>query len=26
VLPVWFNHSATHDPAIWQAHGVDALI
>jgi hypothetical protein len=26
VLPVWFNHSATHDPAVWQAHGVDALI
>ena len=26
VLPVWFNHSATHDPAVWQAHGVEAMI
>jgi hypothetical protein len=22
VLPIWFDHSASHDPAVWQAHGV----
>jgi hypothetical protein len=26
VLPVWFNHSATHDPEVWQDHGVQALV
>jgi pimeloyl-ACP methyl ester carboxylesterase len=26
VLPVWFNHAATHDPLIWQAHNVSAML
>lgn len=26
VLPIWFNHSATHDPRIWQEHDVPTLI
>jgi hypothetical protein len=26
VLPVWFDHSATHDPGIWRRHGVKALL
>jgi hypothetical protein len=26
VLPVWFNHSATHDPKVWQKYGVAALL
>lgn len=26
VLPVWFNHSATHDPAIWQQYGVPGML
>jgi hypothetical protein len=26
VLPVWFNHSATHDPAIWQKYNVPAKL
>jgi len=26
VLPVWFNHSATHDPAIWQKYHVDLML
>jgi hypothetical protein len=26
VLPVWFDHSATHDPAIWRRHGVKTLL
>lgn len=26
VLPVWFNHSATHDPAIWQQYKVSAML
>jgi hypothetical protein len=26
VLPIWFNHSATHDPAVWQQNNVPAKI
>jgi hypothetical protein len=26
VLPVWFNHSATHDRATWQRHNVPAML
>ena len=26
VLPVWFNHSATHDPDVWTANAVAAQI
>lgn len=26
VLPVWFDHSATHDPGIWRRHHVKALL
>ena len=26
VLPIWFNHSASHDPAVWQQHGIAAKI
>ena len=26
VLPVWFNHSATHDPNVWQEHNIQALL
>ena len=26
VLPVWFNHSATHDPANWQTYDVPSMI
>ena len=26
VLPIWFNHSATYDPAVWNAHGVRGLV
>ena len=26
VLPVWFNHSATHDPVIWQNYDVPAML
>jgi hypothetical protein len=22
VLPIWFDHSASHDPAVWRAHGI----
>ncbi|MGH9798744.1 MAG: alpha/beta fold hydrolase [Blastocatellia bacterium] len=22
VLPIWFNHSATHDPAVWQNNNI----
>jgi hypothetical protein len=22
VLPIWFDHSASHEPSVWQAHGV----
>jgi pimeloyl-ACP methyl ester carboxylesterase len=26
VLPVWFDHAATHDPAVWRRHGVKARL
>jgi hypothetical protein len=26
VLPIWFSHKATHDPEVWQKHGVPARI
>ena len=26
VLPVWFNHSATHDPAIWGRYNIPAML
>jgi hypothetical protein len=26
VLPIWFNHSASHDPTVWQQHGIAAKI
>jgi hypothetical protein len=26
VLPVWFNHFATHDPAIWKKYGIPSMI
>ena len=26
VLPVWFNHSATHDPAVWGANNVPPML
>jgi predicted alpha/beta-hydrolase family hydrolase len=26
VLPVWFNHSASHDPKVWQDHDVPRMI
>ncbi|RMH22051.1 MAG: hypothetical protein D6696_04295 [Acidobacteria bacterium] len=26
VLPIWFRHSVTHDPATWRRHGVPAMI
>ena len=26
VLPVWFNHSATHDPAVWVANDVPSML
>ncbi len=26
VLGVWFNHSATHEPAIWQQYAVPAML
>jgi hypothetical protein len=26
VLPLWFNHSATHEPDVWEKHGVASLI
>jgi hypothetical protein len=25
-LPIWFNHSATHDPKVWQKYGVAGLL
>ncbi|MDH3692617.1 MAG: hypothetical protein OEU36_24580 [Gammaproteobacteria bacterium] len=25
-LPIWFNHSASHDPEVWQNHDVPALL
>jgi hypothetical protein len=26
VLPVWFNHFATHDPATWQKYNIPSMI
>lgn len=26
VLPVWFDHSATHDPAVWRQYRVPARL
>jgi hypothetical protein len=26
VLPIWFDHGATHEPAVWQQHNVAAKI
>ena len=26
VLPIWFNHSATHDPAVWRSNRIPTLI
>jgi hypothetical protein len=26
VLPIWFDHGATHDPQVWQQHNVDTLL
>ncbi len=26
VLPIWFDHFATHDPAVWQQFGVPAML
>ncbi len=26
VLPVWFKHSATRDPNVWQKHNIQALL
>jgi hypothetical protein len=26
VLPVWFDHQATHDPGVWQTYGVAAFV
>jgi hypothetical protein len=26
VLPIWFQHSATHSPDVWRAHRVDLMI
>ncbi len=26
VLPVWFNHSATHDPSVWTKYNVPAML
>ena len=26
VLPIWFNHSATHDPDVWRKHNIPALL
>jgi hypothetical protein len=26
VLPIWFDHSRTHDPGTWQEHDVPALL
>ncbi len=26
VLPIWFDHSATHDPAVWQRYAVSNLL
>ena len=26
VLPIWFDHSAVHDPAVWKKHDVEAML
>jgi hypothetical protein len=26
VLPIWFDHFATHDPEVWRDHGVPAML
>lgn len=26
VLPLWFDHAATHDPGVWQRHNVPSLL
>jgi hypothetical protein len=26
VLPIWFNHSATHDPAVWVKYNVPSML
>ena len=26
VLPVWFDHGATHDPAVWKKHKIKAML
>ena len=26
VLPIWFDHSASHSPSAWQKHGVAARV
>ena len=26
VLPIWFDHFATHDPAVWQEHNVPGML
>jgi hypothetical protein len=26
VLPIWFDHSATHDPAVWRSRNLKALL
>jgi hypothetical protein len=26
VLPIWFDHSATHDPAVWQRYNLRSVI
>lgn len=26
VLPIWYDHAATHDPSVWQRHNVPGLL
>src|SRR5215813_6218442 len=26
ILPIWFDHSATHDPAVWQRYNLGSVI
>jgi hypothetical protein len=26
ILPIWFDHSATHDPAVWRRHSLPSVI
>lgn len=26
ILPIWFAHSATHDPSVWRAHNIPGMI